>query len=83
VAHEIKKMAREEFQDFNRAFFMLTKETGLALSIFLAVHFLDWVFGWFSRSSATDATVNFISNVGVILLFLALVSKDIWKYMKR
>jgi hypothetical protein len=84
VANNYRKAVLEQFQDLGLALLILAKEGVFAFAVFAVGHGLAWCF---ARLSGTEDRVadllKNISDVGAVFLFIVLVSKDLFGYIKK
>lgn len=81
---KIRAMAKEQFRDLTMALIIVVKEAVFALVVLLIGRALGWVLQRLStEGDVTAALTNLISGIGAVLLFLLLVAKDLWEYLKN
>lgn len=79
-----KEVALEQFRDLAEALIILLKDTIFALAVFLVGRFIGFCIHQLSATGdMTAGAVRYISDVWSIILFVVLVARDLWNYIKK
>jgi predicted small integral membrane protein len=75
---------RKHFEDLAIALVIVLKEILFAFAVFGGGHALSWaVRHWSGSGEHIGEAISIISDVGSVLLFVVLVSKDLKEYFKN
>lgn len=84
MATDFEREIREQLRDLGIALLILIKEAVFAFSVFAVGNLLGWSIRSLSQEAdRVSGVLKIISDLGAVILFVVLVTKDLWDYFKR